>query len=172
MMRYNIFLRWWLFAVLMAVGSIFCWNLGIFHEVWLKDSTKLSFFILAICAFHSFWAGIQAFSISRELKHKSYTKKMKEIERHSEIGWFASDICLNIGMVGTIWGFIAMLSGFIDCDVSDIESVQSLLTAISGGMSVALYTTLTGLICSQLLKVQFFNIDNGIEYCKSLEKKE
>ena len=171
-MRYNIFLRWWLFATLIVVGSIFCWNLGILHEVWSKDSTKLSFFILAICGFHTLWAGMQSFSISRELKHKLFNDKLKTIERHSEIGWFASDICLNVGMIGTIWGFIQMLGGFINCDVSDIESVQGLLTAISGGMSVALYTTLTGLICSQLLKIQFFNIDNALEYCKSIDKKE
>ena len=36
---------------------------------------------------------------------------------------------------------------------------QSLLTAMSGGMAVALYTTLTGLITSTLLKLQYHVLD-------------
>jgi biopolymer transport protein ExbB/TolQ len=74
-------------------------------------------------------------------------------------------MCLNLGMIGTIWGFILMLAGFVNVDVSDIKSVQELLTSMSGGMSIALYTTLTGLVCSQILKVQFFNLENAVTYC-------
>jgi len=58
-----------------------------------------------------------------------------------------------------------MLAGFVNVDVSNIKSVQGLLTSMSGGMSIALYTTLTGLVCSQILKVQFFNLENAVTSC-------
>ena len=162
---YSIFLRWWLFAILIVVGGVFGWNLNLFHNIWENDTTKISFLIMGIFLFHSLWAGAQSLSLSRQLKNKVFTDKLRKSKRHIEIGWFASDMCLNLGMIGTIWGFILMLAGFVNVDVSNIKSVQGLLTSMSGGMSIALYTTLTGLVCSQLLKVQFFNLENAVTSC-------
>ena len=74
-----------------------------------------------------------------------------------EVGWFTSDLCLTIGMMGTVIGFMMMLSGFATVDVSNTSSVQELIKSLGGGMSTALYSTLVGLICSALLKIQWFN---------------
>lgn len=90
------------------------------------------------------------------------TTKIKELVRFQEIGWFASEACLNIGMIGTVIGFIMMLVGFTDVDTSSVEKIQDLLGSMSGGMSTALYTTLVGLICSQALKIECFNLTHGL----------
>ena len=70
-------------------------------------------------------------------------------------GWFSADLCLKIGLLGTIIGFILMLTPIRDLTSFDPVSLQSALKAMSGGMAIALYTTLTGLVCHLLLRVQF-----------------
>ena len=44
----------------------------------------------------------------------------------------------------------------------DPQVIQQLLSKMSGGMAVALYTTLTGLITSILLKLQYFLLDSSL----------
>ena len=57
-------------------------------------------------------------------------------------------------------GFILMLVGaFVDLNISDPNSVSESLKKMSLGMSTALYTTLVGLLCSVVLKVQFFRLE-------------
>ena len=80
-----------------------------------------------------------------------------------------SDLFLSIGMIGTVIGFISMLSGFSGLDVDNAETVQDLIKQLGQGMSTALYTTLVGLVCSVLLKIQYFNLNQGIE---SIENEE
>ena len=161
-MRYIGFLRWWLFTTLFGVGCYFAYDLGAFQNIWEKDATKLSFVIMAIFLFHTIWCGVMTFNLSRQLKHGVVTTKIKELVRFQEIGWFASEACLNIGMIGTVIGFIMMLVGFTDVDTSSVEKIQDLLGSMSGGMSTALYTTLVGLICSQALKIECFNLTHGL----------
>ena len=70
--------------------------------------------------------------------------------RHS-IGYFVSDVLLRLGLLGTIIGFIIMLIPVSEIQEFDSSAMQRLLASMSGGMAVALYTTLTGLITSTLL---------------------
>ena len=44
----------------------------------------------------------------------------------------------------------------------DPQIIQQLLSKMSGGMAVALYTTLTGLVTSILLKLQYFLLDTSL----------
>ena len=54
-----------------------------------------------------------------------------------------------------------MISGaFADIDLSNTSTIQSSLTKMALGMSTALYTTLTGLICSLALKIQLVNVED------------
>ena len=91
---------------------------------------------------------------------ESYEKKLKN---NSEIGWFLSDLVLKIGLLGTVVGFIIMLSSVSDVSAIDAGVMQDILTHMSGGMGVALYTTMTGLICGALLGLQYHFLDRGIE---------
>ena len=43
----------------------------------------------------------------------------------------------------------------------DSSIMQQLLASMSGGMAVALYTTLTGLITSTLLRFQYFILESA-----------
>ena len=70
-------------------------------------------------------------------------------------GWFAADSVLKIGLLGTIIGFILMLAPISSLVSFDPASLQKALGGMSGGMAVALYTTLTGLSVNIVLRFQF-----------------
>ena len=112
----------------------------------------------------SAWCGYKTWRLSKFLDRDETEKYLVEkIEELMEAGWFASDLCLSIGMVGTVIGFITMMSGFATIDVSDMTTVQDMIKGLGSGMSTALYTTLVGLICSALLKIQYFNLSQAID---------
>ena len=82
-----------------------------------------------------------------------------ELANGHALGHFISDTLLRLGLLGTIVGFIFMLLPIREMEGFDGGMMQSLLTAMRGGMAVALYTTLTGLITSTLLKLQYHVLD-------------
>jgi Na+/melibiose symporter-like transporter len=132
--------------------------------LWQQDSTKLSFLLLVIFIGMSVWCGFKTWLLSRFIdSDKEDEHIVEKVEGLMEVGWFTSDLCLSIGMMGTVIGFIMMLSGLAQVDVSDINTVQGLIKNLGSGMSTALYSTLTGLICSSLLKVQYFNLNQSID---------
>ena len=83
---------------------------------------------------------------------------------NQEIGWFISDLVLTIGMIGTVSGFLLMLTGaFAGVDLNDEVAMKNVLEQMSKGMSTALYTTLFGLICGSLLKIQYFSLGRATD---------
>jgi hypothetical protein len=80
------------------------------------------------------------------------------VNRHA-LGHFISDVLLRLGLLGTIIGFILMLMPVAEIQDFDTAVMQRLLAAMSGGMAVALYTTLAGLISSTLLSLQYHFLD-------------
>ncbi len=78
-----------------------------------------------------------------------------EFEKKISYGLVASDVALKLGLLGTIIGFILMLKPIADLNSTSPEDLKMALSSMSSGMAVALYTTLTGLIVSTLLRIQF-----------------
>ncbi len=166
--KHTLFLKWWLFITTVAVGSFYAFFNRFFHHLWEADTTKLSFLLIFIFAFMSVWCGYKTWRLSVFLdKHQTEKYLVEKIEHLMEVGWFASDLCLSIGMMGTVIGFIMMLSGFATVDVADMTTVQDMIKGLGGGMSTALYTTLVGLVSSALLKIQYFNLSQAIDRVRS-----
>tara|TARA_R100000808_G_scaffold6532_1_gene19393 strand:- start:6463 stop:6990 length:528 start_codon:yes stop_codon:yes gene_type:complete len=167
MIKHTIFLKWWLFICIVLIASIFGYREGIFLEVYKADFTKLSVVLVALFTYMSVWCGVKTWQLSQFLDTYDPEKEnnsvvVERIEHLTEVGWFVSDLCLSIGMIGTVVGFITMLGGFFSIDFSDTSTLQNLIKELGSGMSVALYTTLTGLTCSALLKIQYFNLNQAI----------
>ena len=168
MIKHKLFLKWWLFISLTVIFSVFCFYSGVFHTIWNNDITKLSFIILSLFYIQSIVCGIQTWSVGFYKNNlSSFTNDTAKKMIPLESGWFMSDLFLSIGMVGTVIGFISMLGGFAELDVNNAQTVQDLIKELGLGMSTALYTTLVGLVCSILLKIQYFNISQGIESIES-----
>ena len=85
-----------------------------------------------------------------------------ELSNRHALGHFLSDVLLKLGLVGTVVGFILMLLPVGEMDSFDPKFMQEMLAAMSGGMSVALYTTLAGLVTSTLLKAQYYLLDSSL----------
>jgi biopolymer transport protein ExbB/TolQ len=79
-----------------------------------------------------------------------------------EFGWFVADLLLSLGLLGTVVGFIMMLGPIAALDATDHTAVKVALASMSGGMAVALYTTLAGLVGGMLLKIQSFLLDGAV----------
>lgn len=79
-------------------------------------------------------------------------------------GWLAADTLLKLGLLGTVVGFVLMLGSVAQLEEYDLGAMQSILTTMSGGMRVALFTTLAGLSCGLLLGVQYHLLANQLDF--------
>ncbi len=146
-------LKWWLMLCLIILGigiSIF-FNLHIY--LFNEDITKISFLILGVFAITTAWIGKQTYEDSKGTVRDAPAM---------DLGWFIAESCLALGMIGTVTGFLFMLGQtFVGIDVTNASTLQNALMTMAKGMSTALYTTLTGLISSLLIKVQLINLEVG-----------
>ena len=155
------FLRWWLFVTLMILASIGALEMGIVDEVYQVDVTKLSFLIVSLLSVMSVKCGIDTFTLTST--ENLNQRQLDQAYSKAELGWFVSDFCLTLGMIGTVAGFIYMLSSsFAEIDVTNVASLQNVLAHMSAGMATALYTTAAGLISSAFLKLQYFNYSSEV----------
>ena len=74
---------------------------------------------------------------------------------------FIANTLVILGLIGTVIGFIIALSG-VDGSVSNNpEEISKMITTLIQGMSVALYTTLAGSICSVWLNICYQILSTG-----------
>jgi len=78
-------------------------------------------------------------------------------------GYVIADLMLKLGLLGTVIGFIFMLGSLVDLNSIDISVMQRLLAQMSGGMKVALFTTLTGMSCGVLLNMKYQLLDWSVD---------
>lgn len=160
----KLFLKWWLFLMVIAVGLISAWPLGLYHIVWAADITKLSFAILAIFVVTTLLLGKAAYDICNlPLYDRNMDSKLHKLKDRINAGWFVSEFCFSLGMIGTVIGFIFLLSGFAALDISNAATISKLIVNMGSGLGIALYTTLVGLICGSLIKIQCFNLETALK---------
>ena len=157
--KWDILLRWWLLFVLINIAIVVLILIGQIEAIYRLDFTKISFLILGLFYGFSIRQGVIAYKVS----------KLKEIdithyEHLNETGWFMANMLLNLGMIGTVFGFIYMLgTSFTGLQTMSIPGIQSALLKMSIGMSTALYTTAVGLVCSLLLRLQLFDFSQYLD---------
>lgn len=173
---------------LIVFSAYLLYSLGLFGLIIESDKSKISLVILFIYFISSMHWFFNALSLDKEIssidspnENTLIGRFIKEIELKSEygslnklslledelsnrhsIGYLIVDILLKLGLTGTVIGFILMLLPIGEIRDFDPQILQKLLSTMSGGMAVALYTTLTGLITSMLLKFQYFLLDSSL----------
>ncbi len=169
--RYAILLRWWLFFAVALLGTFALFISGLIYRVSQADVTKLSFLIFFVFAIFTIRTGFETYRLSNETLFTD--QRMATFYKNSETGWFVSDMLLTLGMIGTVAGFIYMLStSFVDLSFDNVNSMQAVLAKMGKGMSTALYTTAAGLVCSLLLKLQLYNLTSRLDYLVELNNKK
>ena len=148
-----VFWKWWTTIVVCAVLiGIAETQIGISHYLLVQDGTKISILILTILLSCSLFIG-----------YKSYIKQFKNrvvTQSSVEPIWFFSDAVLSIGMVGTLVGFLIVLTTTFS-NITDYspEELKNIIGTLASGMGIALITSLTGLLSSILLKFQLVLLD-------------
>lgn len=122
------------------------------------------FSIIVIFIWSTLRCGTASGYLNKELVPQVDLKKSQYIENE---GWFWSTTCTSLGLIGTIWGMILMAQAFIGFNpMNQVDTTTSLITSTGGGMGAALYTTLLGQVCSQILNFQYFFLSQTIEKVK------
>ena len=160
-------------------------DLGLFSLIVESDKSKISIIILGlylVSCIHWFFVALNldkeiksienpdkttligsfvadSTSIGQTSVDKKITLLQDELSNKFSFGYLAVDVLLKLGLTGTVIGFILMLLPIGEIQDFDPKILQKLLSTMSGGMAVALYTTLTGLISSMVLKFQYFLLD-------------
>ena len=157
-------------------------DLGLLNLIFESDKSKISILILFIYTAATLHWLFLAWRLDGEQKGDGkvsdfikVSNSKTELERQSllsilgdelsnrhALGHMTSDILLKLGLTGTVVGFILMLLPIGDMKDFDPQKIQPLLSSMSGGMAVALYTTLSGLVTSTILKFQYFLLDASI----------
>ena len=149
------FTKWWIqfVAILYTCGMMEYFNWWEF--MWDSDKTKITIMILAMFVIASIVMGYLSFKGSRE-------DMWDRADRLENYVMFAADTMITLGMLGTLIGFLLMLNtAFIDLDVNDVKNVQTAIANMAIGMSTALVTTLVGMVCSTLTRMQLLVYDHS-----------
>ncbi len=143
-------LKWWLIACLTMLGIGICVYFNLHINLYESDITKISYLIIIVFVCTSIWIGNKTYLVDR----------LQDYNQRADVGWFIAESCLALGMVGTVTGFLIMLgTAFSNIDVTNSATLQQALSEMAVGMSTALYTTLIGLVCSLIIKVQLVNLE-------------
>ena len=133
-------LKWWTILCSSILILFLSYHFGYLEQLYHADITKLSWIIIGLF-----------FLLNIRLGYQLHTNR----KTGNNFDWLMSETMISLGMVGTVVGFIYMLSTiFTDINLDDIRSVQDSLGIMATGMGTALWTTLIGLICSILYKTQ------------------
>ena len=143
-------LKWWLIACLTMLGIGICVYFNLHINLYESDITKISYLIIIVFVCTSIWIGNKTYLVDR----------LQDYNQRADVGWFIAESCLALGMVGTVTGFLIMFgTAFSNIDVTNSATLQQALSEMAVGMSTALYTTLIGLVCSLIIKVQLVNLE-------------
>jgi len=134
------FYIWWITNLLVASGVFWAWHNDIVTKIWHDDVTMITSVLSILYIFTTFLIGYVAYT-------KDFASKIVDA------CWFLSEQMLALGMLGTVVGFIYLLSsGITSASVTDPTSLATLLANMSVGLGIALYTNAVGILASLVTK--------------------
>lgn len=140
------FYIWWITNLFVISGVFWAWHQGIVAKIWHDDVTMITSLLLLLYFFTTAIIGYVAYT-------KDYKSKLVDT------AWFLSEQMLALGMLGTVIGFIYLLtSGVTSASVTDPASLATLLGNMSVGLGIALYTNATGIISSLITKLLLYAV--------------
>lgn len=154
-LKHKHFLFWWSGFLSLFGGLYFAYEAELLDLIWQADATKLSFVILAF--FLAIYARLGYFIYLKDVK------KQKVTSFDLEPGFEAADQAMALGMLGTVIGFIIMSRSFATVDFSNVENIKELLVMATSGMSTALYTTVSGLIASIIIRLSYYIFERTLD---------
>ena len=112
-----------------GVGAVLAWYTGVLEAVWRADTLWICTITVAAAAL----AFLMSFFDRRWLH-------------------YGLDVCPSLGFLGTVVGFILMLSAL---------GAGNDAWAMRSGLGIAVYTTAVGLVCALILYAQKIALETG-----------
>ena len=137
---------WWVTNLAVASGVFWAWHTGIIAKIWYDDVTMITSALAVLYIITTGLIGYVAYT-------KDYASKIVDA------CWFLSEQMLALGMLGTVIGFIYLLSsGITSASVTDPTSLATLLANMSVGLGIALYTNAVGILASLISKTLLYAV--------------
>ena len=187
--KYLLILRYSLINLVGLIFLFVLITQGYVTKAIKADITNMVIVILGVFSIGFILAGYRTFWLSRELNYsfskvlpdnsiaKSFLQNSKKLDASSrnnlasslriklssKINYikFLANTLVILGLIGTVIGFIIALSGVDGSVSSNPEEVSKMVSTLIQGMSVALYTTLVGSICSVWLNICYQIMSTG-----------
>lgn len=129
--------------------------LGFVLTLWCG---RRCWFVLGQTRDGSAWRAAWADDRARRPDHAAALLAERTHGPHETAWWFAA-AAIKLGLLGTVVGFIVMSAQIARMPSFDVDQVQVLLRQMTGGMAIALYTTLVGLVVNLWLGLQLLLLD-------------
>ena len=187
--KYLLILRYSLINLVGLVFLFVLITQGYVSKAIKADITNMVIVILTLFSVGFILAAYRTFWLSRELNYsylkvlppnsiaKDFLQNSKKLDASSrnnlaaslriklssKINYikFMANTLVILGLIGTVIGFIIALSGVDGSVSSNPEEVSKMVSTLIQGMSVALYTTLVGSICSVWLNICYQIMSTG-----------
>lgn len=155
----RVFLQWSLFMCLVAIGAFIAADLG-----WIgylkRDPTHITLLTLTVFVLATAWLGRLSWRFSNG-------DDPEELEHELDHGWFASSLCVSIGLIGTAVGYYLMLK-----NGDSVGDPQEVIRNAFANTSVAIINTVFGAVCGVIVEVQSHFIGHPVRKAAKLAREE
>jgi hypothetical protein len=180
----GLFLLWLAYMGLLGFAAWMLWQAGAWHRLVEADPTRLTLVIVVLFVGCSLWTGRRAWDLGRQRSaldtasrqgwaaeflagsgqpgadRASWLQVLGE-RAHGphEMAWWLNGIQLKLGLLGKVIGFSILALELGQMDSFDPSQSAQLLKSLTGGLGIALLTTVTGLTGNILLGLQLMRLD-------------
>lgn len=172
----RLFWQWAVHVGVVVFAAGWLHRRGLWQRVVDADPSGISVGIALLCAVVTAWCGWRALEMVRQALPASAWRSGYLAARHKdptlapqlladrthgphETAWWFVGATLKLGLLGTVVGFIVMASQIAQTQSFELDQIQLLLKQMTGGMAIALYTTLVGLVGNLWLGLQLMLLD-------------
>jgi hypothetical protein len=181
----GLFLLWLAYMGLLLYAAQLLWQAGVWHRLLDADPTRLTLLIVVLFAGCSVWCGRRAWELGQQRQqlldrgpsvaswaveyggtasaHVSASVRMQVLGERAhgphEMAWWLNGIQLKLGLLGKVIGFSILAYQLGQTDSFDPSQSAQLLKNLTGGLGIALLTTVTGLCGNILLGLQLMRLD-------------
>lgn len=137
---------WWVTVLASITAFFWAYHTGLVAKIWHDDVTMITSLL-----------GLMFVAALGTIGFIAYTNKKRDNTKLAEAVWFGSEQMMALGMLGTVLGFIYLLSsGITSASVTDPTSLAKLLANMSVGLGIALYTNAVGILTSLITKTLLY----------------
>ena len=96
---------------------------------------------------------------SPETREQMINVLTEKLRGSHEIGWFITETMTKLGLLGTVIGFLVMLTALVGSNQLELTAMQSILRDMASGMGIKIIATVVGLLTNIILALQWLMLD-------------